>query len=92
MIPLRMVMLNVTGYGGLQGLFAEENHAPQVARQATKLAAQFCLAEQCAQPVVPVLEQIFANVAEKVKVTSRGLHLICRRCVQAATWIRPVPA
>jgi hypothetical protein len=29
MIPLRMIVLNLTECGGLQGFFAEENHALQ---------------------------------------------------------------
>lgn len=45
--------------------------APQVARQASELATYPCLAEHCAQLVVPLLEQILADVTEKVEMTSQ---------------------
>jgi hypothetical protein len=46
--------------------------AAQVSSQGAELATRLGLAEQCAQPVMPLSEKIFADIAEKVKVTGQN--------------------
>jgi len=55
---------------GIVNIMAET--MPQVPSQGAELAAQLRLAEQGAQPVMALLQQIFADIAEKVKVTGQN--------------------